>query len=629
MGFDPLDARIIYLGAEDGVYRSSDGGGEFHAVLDSVFASAIAVAPSDPSVVYAGCASSYDAADGQVYRSLDRGLEWRRVSTRLPRGLRVLKLVVDPTEARRIYMLSGGDLFIPGAARSLHVSSDGGVTWSLLGEELDGMADVDLDPGSPNILYLTTLGWRRGRVFRSADGGATWSFKGPHGGALLVAPGRPGVVRVVEVNRDPSDRNSGVWESRDGGETWLRRSSPSGWHTGWQSPTWALSRNRYGIAKTLGRDLSNPDAIFWVSSQFVLASFDGGRRFEDLYTREVRRGWWRGRGIDNVAVLTLAISEADPPLVFAGSFDIGLWRSLDGGESWQSCNEAAYTGAWKGHGGNTATVLLDPLRSGTAWAAMGETVDRATLVRSDRWGGLGSWQASADGLPRGFVNGLSLDRASPAARRTLFVTANGDVFRSTDDGWSWSRVHPCGTCRTTAIESDGRTVYAGGESGLWRSDRSGDPGSWAEVGPTEMRGESNGSVREFQWEGIHQILPDPGRDGRVYVAAYGPGRGLYCKDDRGGAWRKLHAGNYVRGVAADPMNPGVLYVTSSSAYRAGSQALGSEGILRSADGGHTWSPLNDGLAWPFGGPVVLDPSEPSRVLMGSPGAGFQARTLQR
>jgi hypothetical protein len=256
---------------------------------------------------------------------------------------------------------------------------------------------------------------------------------------------------------------------------------------------------------------------------------------------------------------------------------------------------------------------------------MGESVDRSVLARSDRAGEPGSWVETGRGLPRGFLTGLALDRSSPPAMRTLFITANGDVYRSVDDGRNWAMVLAGGTSRATAIDpEDGSVVYAGGERGLWRSTRGGAPGTWTDSGTREMKGGGRGPVREFGWTGIHGIAAT-GR-GVVYAAAYGKGRGAYGSEDRGATWKKLRAGEYVRAVAADPSNPAVLYLTSSPACRAGGRAEGAEGVLRSADGGRTWTPLNDGLAWPFGGPIALDPR---RILIGSPGTGYQRRTLEQ
>ena len=629
VGFDPHDAQIIYLGAEGGLYRSADGGETFQAALDSCFVSAIAVSAADPSIVYAGCEESFDASGARLYRSGDRGRTWQHTGARMPPGLRILKLIADPVDTNRVYVLSGPDLFVPKAARALFRSTDGGAKLFRLGGSLGPIADVGVDPRHPSTLYVTVLqpgqGPGSGFVYKSVDGGASWSRKAAHAGVILVGAD---FVRVIDVAREPRDRESGVWESRDGGESWDRKSSPTSWETGWQDQTWALSPSPYGLAKTVGVDLSDPEAIYWVGSQFVHGSFDGGHRFVNLYTREVRPGWWRGRGIDNVAVIALTIAEADPRCVFAGSFDLGLWRSQDGGQSWQSCNELAWTGAWKGHGGNSACVVTDPRRAGVVWAAMGERADRATLVRSEAGGAHGTWVSSGDGLPRGFIYGLSLDRTSPAGRRKLFVTANGSVYRSLDGGVTWSRVLGNGPCRTTAVDPlDGRVVYTGGEGGMWRSTSAGNPGTWIRIGPPELRGGNAEPPSRLQWEGVHQIAPDPTQAGRVYVTAYGSERGLYRSDDRGRTWTRLKAGDYTRAVAVDPHHPEVLYLTSSSASNAGGPAAGSEGILRSEDGGQNWSSLADGLAWPFGGPVALDPAHPGRVFLGSPGSGFQLRSI--
>ncbi len=256
---------------------------------------------------------------------------------------------------------------------------------------------------------------------------------------------------------------------------------------------------------------------------------------------------------------------------------------------------------------------------------MGVSADSSSLVKSSSAGLATSW-IGVSGLPSGFLKGLSLDPTSPSSQRKLFITANGSVYRSLDDGATWALSLPSGTCRATAVDRyDGNRVYAGGEGGLWQSTSGGSPGSWVSVGPPELAGSNQQEVKQEQWTGVHQIVPDPLQSGTVYVAAYGTGKGLYRGTGGGSAWSKLRDGTYTRGVAIDPTNPGVIYLTSSRALKAGGRSAGSEGVLRSSDGGLTWTAINTGLAWPFAAQIVLDPSNPNRVIVGSPGTGFFIR----
>lgn len=636
VAFDPVDPNVIYLGTGAGIYRSLDGGDTLREMATPGYISVIAPAAANPAIVYAGCHANWASSIGSVYRSDDRGSTWRPVSLNLPSGIRILKLLVDPTNPQIVYLLSGADLFVPDASPFLFRSSDGGVSWRRIGESLGNIWDVAMDPGTPTTLYATmyvgTPGVSlSGAVYKSIDGGNTWMQKAAHTGAVVVTRNQPQVVRVIDVDRgssSPGAAEAGVWESVDGGATWNKKSTPNAWDPGWQILTcFAYEKTSYGVARTLGQDLSDPNVIFWVTKQFVYGSFDGGATFQNLFTNQVSPGWWRSRGIENVTVASLAISAADPLRIFTGYHDIGLWRSLDGGTSWQPCNNAAFTGNWKWCGGNTATVVADPTRADVVWASMGVTADSSRLVKSASAGSASSW-VGVSGLPSGFLKGLSLDPTSPSTQRKLFITANGDVYRSLDDGATWSLCLPCSTCHTTAVDRyDGSLVYAGGEGGLWQSTSGGAPGSWIRVGPAELAGGNSVPLKYEQWTGVHQIASDPQQSGTVYVAAYGSGKGLYRGTGRGSSWSKLRDGTYTRGVAIDPTNPNVIYATSSRALKAGAPAAGSEGVLRSTDGGLTWISLNDDLAWPFAAQIVIDPSNQNRLIIGSPGTGFFARTL--
>jgi photosystem II stability/assembly factor-like uncharacterized protein len=630
VAFDPRDPRVLYLGTEHGLYRSDDGGERFRRVLDDGYVSAITASAADSTLLFAAVSPLFNADRVAVFGSHDRGLSWQALSHDLPTGLRALKLLPDPADPGRLYLLSGWDRFVPEAARALFRSTDGGRNWQRLAGDQGEVWDAAVDGTRPGTLYMTTGqelsgGWS-GAVWRSDDAGTSWSRKAERAGALALRGDQAGVVRVIDVRRDVASSKAGLWESRDGGETWLRASAATDWRGGWQDLDFAYGRNLQGLPKTLGTDLSDPAVIYWADAQFVFAAFDGAH-FEPLVSREVTPGHWRGRGIDDVCVLTMAQSESRPERLYAGFYDLGLWRSQDGGESWQASNDAAFTGRWGGHGGNCSAIVADPARDSLVWATNGEKNDLAHLVllRSDSAAAPGSWKP-VTGLPPGVITGLSLDRSSAVTKRTLFVTDQGDVYRSRDDGRSWERVFDGGVCRITAVDpGDGRTVYAGGEGGLWRSGSGGDPGSWEAVGNADMAGKPDHPPDGFRWPGVHAIVPDPVTRGRVYVVSFGDGHGLYRSDDRGAHWSKLHDGAYCRELAIDPADPRRMLLTSSRAYKSGGKAEGSEGVLRSTDGGRSWESWNQGLAWPFAGPALLDVGGSRRAYIGSPGTGFFRR----
>ena len=280
-------------------------------------------------------------------------------------------------------------------------------------------------------------------------------------------------------------------------------------------------------------------------------------------------------------MMDMAISEVNPDLIYAAFWDIGLWRSMDNGGSWQSCNTVAYSGSWDGFGGNTATVLADPDRELTVWATMSGTMapgEPVFLVRSDNGGEKTSWVQSGTGLPDSSVIGLSLDRQSPINSRTLFVTALGDVYKSTDDGYNWAKKLDCNGCRFTAVDHfNGDLVYAGGENGFWRSTNDGN--NWTEVGLPAMGGDPNLTIWDSGWEGVYEVKADPHVQDRVFVSAHGSGKGLWRSDNMGNNWDKLLTDDFMRGMAISPQNKNFLYTTSSSAFHAGGYDPNSHGVL--------------------------------------------------
>lgn len=646
VGFDPQDASILYFGTERGIFRSSDGGGTVQPVLGDGYVLDIKFSPSNPNIGYAAWHPAMDSLGGQIYKTIDRGLTWRQASSNLPGDLRIVKILVNPNDENTLYLLSGGSRFACGE-NGLFRSDDGGVTWLKLSSGLPDVQDVALDKLDPGSLYLTTFDYvpnssnkncqkvspYGGEIYKSEDNGNHWTMLAYRTGTIWPDAKNENTIRLINSELVESNPRAGTWESTDGGHNWQLVGNIRTWDKGWSNLDWTFSEGFDGAAHTFGEDLSDPNALFWATNQFIYVTRDHGRHFQNLYTRQTGPRSWESTGADNIVMFDISISPANPKDIYLGFYDIGCWHSPNGGINWMNCNDPSSTtkfvngrfDGWQGYGGNTTTILADPSRVGVVWSA--QTSDLSypfTLLRSKDGGA--SWQKSNSGLPNASLSGLSIDANSPKNNRILFVAADKNIYRSTDDGWHWGLVLKCGGCWYTAVDRfDGSLVYAGGDAGLFVSEHGGASGSWTRINNPDFMGSGDNPWDGGSWSGISRIVPDPVTAGRVYVTFLGPGGGLYRSDDLGQTWTKLLTDDFMRGVAINPVNPEIVYATSSSSSCCGGDPANSHGVLRSADGGQTWTQVNEGMAWPFANPIAIDPDNPNIVWVGSPGIGFARR----
>ncbi len=641
IGFDPTNRDILFVGTEAGIYRSDDGGSTVQNVLKSGYITAIQIAAGNPAIGYAASHSAYNAPDGVVRKTVDNGRSWRRISNgSLPTGHHILKLIIDPEDEDVLYLLAGEGRFTCGPA-VLYESSDGGKNWAQIAANLGQIMDVALNPNNPNMLYVTTYGdvWDEGYKCIKDDpkGGFLhrgtfangWQWEqvttaenvGSRNALLWLDADDQQAIRLVDVER------SQLWESVDEGSTWNLISNGDSWGSGWTSHAYGGSFN--GDALTIGTDLSDPDALLWIDSQFAYATRNDGRHFDAIYTENRGGNKWQSTGIDNIIMVDLAI-DADSTHLYAALADMGCFRSDDSGDSWQSCNDPAYTGWWEATGGNAATIEADPTEAGSVWITQaGEMSDAPhTLLHSIDFGA--SWRKIMAWDETVIPSGLSIDAGSDPKNRTLFMTVGGDVWRGKSDGSGWQNIFDCRGCRYTATRRykiggvDTPVVFAGGEAGLYRSDDGG--GSWQEVGLPEMHGRFGNFFLDKYWSGVAAIEldPNPGREEWLYVTVFGKGRGLYRSSERGksGSWQKILDDDFMKGVAISPVDANTIFATSSSNLYSGGYEAGSNGVLYSDDGGSNWQQVNDGLPWPFANPIKIDPNRPSTIFMGSPGAGL-------
>ncbi len=252
----PGNPYVYYVGAASGgIFKTTDGGTTWASIFDGQDVSSVgslAIAPSDPNVVWAGTGESFIRSNislgNGIYRSTDAGKTWVR------RGLektgRIGRVVVDPRDPDVVLACALGHAYGPQADRGVFRTTDGGQTWqkTLFVDENTGCSDLALDPSNPRILYagmwsleIHTWGWSSGGagsgLFQSKDGGVTWkrlAGKGlpvaPLGKvAVAIAPSNPSrVYALIETGdgvpwagwKDHKGQSGQLWRSDDAGETW-------------------------------------------------------------------------------------------------------------------------------------------------------------------------------------------------------------------------------------------------------------------------------------------------------------------------------------------------------------------------------------------------------------------------
>lgn len=635
VGFDRLNGEILYLGTENGIFRSTNGGNSVEQVLTGGYITDIEFGTNNPSTGYASYHPTYNSNQGVIYKSNDQGVSWSQISSNLSSNLRILKIIVNPSDADKLYILTGEGRFACGPAEVFR-SFDGGVNWENLTTSLPEILDFAIDPNNPETVLLSTMNadcnelwyWADliGNLYKSTDGGTNWGNPiSSNTGIIWIDNTNSTNIHLIDP-REPYSWNdlSGTYSSTDGGISFTQSGNVDNWDVFFNDDTfYCYSSSFNGIAKTLGEDLSDPSKYYWVNSQWVFETDDYGSSFHNIFTDEISDNNWISRGFDNVNMMDISIHETNPNLVYSAYFDIGIWKSSDKGESWQSCNPVSFSGNWEGYGGNCASVLTDPTRENMVWATMSENQNGENptyLLRSTEYGDPTSWEQITSGLPLENIMGLSVDRNSTTDNRVLFLTANGDVYKSDNDGLNWQSKLDNDGCYFTAIDNlDSDLIYAGGNQGLWRSQDGGE--NWTDISHSEMIGNYN--FWHYNYTGVFDIQTDPNNTNIVYVTAFGNGKGLFKSTDAGSSWTKILEDDYLRKVKIAPQNSSIIYATSSSAFEAGGYSENSNGIWYSTDGGITWGQENQGMDYPFALAIDIDNSSSPTVFVGSPGTGFQ------
>jgi photosystem II stability/assembly factor-like uncharacterized protein len=627
---------VYYMGTPGGgVWKTTDGGMIWKPIFDAVPVAsigAVAVAPSNPDIVYVGTGDvsevggSVNAGSG-VYKSTDAGATWTHVG--LDNTWHIGALWIDPHDPRVVVVAALGHTFSKDADRGIFKTTDGGASWrkTLYKDDETGAIDVAFDAVNPKIGFATVWGHyvapgatgavlngtNRGAFYKTTDEGDTWT---PVSGGLPVdRVGRSGVAvasggqRVFAIVT--AQPGGGLYRSDDGGSSWRKATTdPRIVGNGYFSKVYV--------------DPKSPDIVYVMQTSMYRSS-DGGRTFV---------AWKGAPGGDDNHVLWIDPTNSNWMLM--GS-DQGAVASLDGGRTWTS---------WY----NQPTGQMYHLSTDNRWPywIYGMQQDSGSIGTRNRgdYGNVGilDWDAVA-GYEFGYIvpdplnpnviyaggeaRGVwRLDRTSRQVRTiSPNISRNGDsrtavnpplvfsphdphalyegtqyVLLTRDSGDSWQRVSPDLTVRQDATPSASAPAAPGAhvpnrtaistiaispvKNGvIWAGTTNGVVQASLDAGATWKNVSPPGLTRFHQ---ISMIEASHFDAATAFVAAEGHEANdfaphLFRTRDGGSSWQEtaggIPAGSFARVVREDPVRRGMLYAGTEN------------GVSISFDDGDRWQPL--------------------------------------
>lgn len=662
----PDQPYTYYFGATGGgVWKTEDGGLTWINISDGSFKTgsvgAIAVAESDPNVIYVGmgeaCIRGNVSPGDGVYKSEDGGKTWKHVG--LAQTQTISKIRIHPRNPDLVYVAALGHTFGSNPERGVFRSKDGGKTWEkiLFKDDKTGAIDLVLDPNNSRVLYAALWEARRtpwslssggpgSGLYKSTDGGDTWTdltnnpglskgLKGRIG--VAVSPAQPDRVwAIVEAEE------GGVFRSDDGGKTWRHLNDDR------------RLRQRAWYYSHIYADPQDPETVYVLNVQF-LKSVDGGKTFDR--TIPVPHGDHHDLWID-----------PHNPRRMINANDGGANVTINGGLSWTRQEQA------------TAQFYHVTVDNQFPYHVYGAQQDNTTVGIASRTTGLGidrpDWYP-VGGCESGYIavrpddpnivyagcyggvltrydkrtkqahtisvwpdNPMGAGAAelkyrfqwtfpiviSPHDPNVLYVAGN-HVFKSTDEGFHWQVLSPDLTrndkskqglsggpitkdntsveyyCTIFALAESPRqpgVLWAGSDDGRIHVSKNGGT-SWEEVTPKDLP----------EWALTSIIEASPHDPATAYVAAtryklddFKPY--LYKTTNYGQTWKKITNGipddEYTRVVREDPHRRGLLY--------AGTE----RGVYVSFDDGEHWQSLQLNLPAVPIHDLVIQPREKDLVV---------------
>jgi photosystem II stability/assembly factor-like uncharacterized protein len=334
----PGQPNVFYMAPNNGgVWKSTDYGRVWTPIFDDQptgSIGALAVAPSDPNVLYVGSGEGLQRPDLSVgdgiYKSTDAGKTWRHLG--LSDGRQIAAILVDPKDAKRLFVAVLGHPYGPNTERGVFRSTDGGESWQkvLYKDEDTGAVDLAFDPRDPRKIYAVLWSSRQGPweygneyqgagsgLFVSADGGTNWrplskglptEAEGLGRIGIAVAPSDPQRMYAAVSARE---RAGGLFRSDDAGENWRRVNSEN------------RITGRGGDFAEVKVDPKNPDIVY-SGNISTYRSTDGGKTFTAIKGAPGGDDYHR-----------IWINPENPQIMILG-VDQGATITVNGGQTWSS-----------------------------------------------------------------------------------------------------------------------------------------------------------------------------------------------------------------------------------------------------------------------------------------------------
>jgi photosystem II stability/assembly factor-like uncharacterized protein len=636
-----------YMGATGGgLWKTTDGGTTWRPVTDGQIHSssvgAVAVAPSNPDVVYIGTGESeirgnIIQGDG-VYRTSDGGKTWAHIG--LAATQVISKIRVHPTNPDLVYAAAFGHHAAPNADRGVFRSKDGGKTWDkiLFRDNKTGAIEIVLDPGNPQVIYAAlweayrnawemSSGGPGSGLFKSTDGGDHWTEISRNLGLPKALLGKIGLsVSGADSNRVYAQieaEDGGFFLSDDAGATWTKVNERRD------------LRQRAFYYSRVYADPKAKDTVYELNVNFM-KSVDAGKTWTQL----------RPPHGDNHDMWI----AADNPARLIEANDGGATVSVNAGETWTAETMATsqfYHVIATGHvpyhvcgaqqDNSTACVSSAPVAAGPGGSGGG-----ADEVFYSVGGGESGYVANDRRNPDIFYAGSyggfisRLDRRTGQERAINPYPDNPMGYASADiaERFQW-------TFPIVIAPTDPTVLYVGSQH-LWKSTSEGQ--SWTKISPDLTRhdprtmGASGGPITKDNtgvetYATIFTIAPSP-KDANLIWTGSDDGD-VFVTRDGGANWRNvtpkaLPDPARISLVEASPFRPGTAYVAANRYQDDDFKPY----VFRTDDYGANWTPITNGIdPADFARAVREDPKRAKLLYLGTEhgiyvswddGAGWQS-----